>query len=136
MSASQMMVLRSLCSRLDLYCLIFCAALWLQEYFALWGTENIFLYARGCQPFKRYHRLLATSTSSTVSLASKTTPLSEPLPGLPKPIFATVGSTSHETKITVLENGLKVASENRYGKFSTVGGKFNKIISFSTSAFH
>jgi processing peptidase subunit alpha len=66
--------------------------------------------------------LFATSVSSDISSAAKSTPLSEPLPGLPKPIFATVGSSNHETKITVLENGLRVASENRYGKFSTVGG--------------
>ncbi len=77
---------------------------------------------RGCQPFKRFHRLFATSVSSDISSAAKSTPLSQPLPGLPKPIFATVGSSNHETKITVLENGLRVASENRYGKFSTVGG--------------
>ncbi|XP_046644649.1 mitochondrial-processing peptidase subunit alpha-like [Daphnia pulicaria] len=79
------------------------------------------LQSRGCQPFKRFHRLFATSVSSDISSAAKSTPLSQPLPGLPKPIFATVGSSNHETKITVLENGLRVASENRYGKFSTVG---------------
>lgn len=38
-------------------------------------------------------------------------------------MFASVGSNNYETKITVLDNGLRVASENRYGKFSTVGGR-------------
>lgn len=76
------------------------------------------------RPFKR---LFATSTSKDVESASKVTPLSDPLPGLPKPIFASADSGSHETKVTVLENGLRVASENRFGKFCTVGGKHSMM---------
>ena len=83
---------------------------------------QIVSFRRGCQPFKRFQRFFATTKSPDISLASKSTSLSEPLPGLPKPVFASVGSANHETQITVLENGLRVASENRYGKFSTVGG--------------
>ncbi|XP_030063492.1 mitochondrial-processing peptidase subunit alpha [Microcaecilia unicolor] len=48
--------------------------------------------------------------------------LSSSLPGLPKPIFATVdGQEKFETKITTLENGLRVASQNKFGQFCTVG---------------
>ncbi|KAI7813031.1 mitochondrial-processing peptidase subunit alpha [Triplophysa rosa] len=48
--------------------------------------------------------------------------LSTPLPGIPKPVFASVdGHETHETKITTLENGLKVASQNKFGQFCTVG---------------
>uniref|UniRef100_A0A672KAC2 Mitochondrial-processing peptidase subunit alpha n=3 Tax=Sinocyclocheilus grahami TaxID=75366 RepID=A0A672KAC2_SINGR len=48
--------------------------------------------------------------------------LSTPLPGIPKPVFASVdGHEKHETKITTLENGLKVASQNKFGQFCTVG---------------
>ncbi|KAG1927943.1 mitochondrial-processing peptidase subunit alpha [Pimephales promelas] len=48
--------------------------------------------------------------------------LSTPLPGIPKPLFASVdGHEKHETKITTLENGLKVASQNKFGQFCTVG---------------
>lgn len=51
--------------------------------------------------------------------------LSTPLPGIPKPVFASVdGHETHETKITTLENGLKVTSQNKFGQFCTVGGKF------------
>uniref|UniRef100_M3ZM28 Mitochondrial-processing peptidase subunit alpha n=2 Tax=Xiphophorus maculatus TaxID=8083 RepID=M3ZM28_XIPMA len=48
--------------------------------------------------------------------------LSTPLPGIPKPVFASVdGQEKCETKITTLENGLKVASQNKFGQFCTVG---------------
>ncbi|XP_020345277.1 mitochondrial-processing peptidase subunit alpha-like isoform X2 [Oncorhynchus nerka] len=48
--------------------------------------------------------------------------LSAPLPGIPKPVFASVdGHEQCETKITTLENGLKVASQNKFGQFCTVG---------------
>jgi len=50
-------------------------------------------------------------------------PLSEALPDLPEPNYLTLSTDKHETRVTVLENGMKVASENRYGKFCTVGGK-------------
>ncbi|XP_037348728.1 mitochondrial-processing peptidase subunit alpha [Talpa occidentalis] len=50
------------------------------------------------------------------------TPLSVPLPGVPKPVFATVdGQEKFETKVTTLENGLRVASQNKFGQFCTVG---------------
>ncbi|RXM92195.1 Mitochondrial-processing peptidase subunit alpha [Acipenser ruthenus] len=46
--------------------------------------------------------------------------LSTALPGTPKPVFATVdGQEKYETKITTLENGLKVASQNKFGQFCT-----------------
>ncbi|XP_061460123.1 mitochondrial-processing peptidase subunit alpha [Rhineura floridana] len=50
------------------------------------------------------------------------TPLTAPLPGVPKPVFATVdGQEGFETKVTTLENGLQVASQNKFGQFCTVG---------------
>ncbi|XP_057404581.1 mitochondrial-processing peptidase subunit alpha isoform X1 [Balaenoptera acutorostrata] len=49
-------------------------------------------------------------------------PLSSPLPGVPKPVFATAdGQEKFETKVTTLENGLRVASQNKFGQFCTVG---------------
>nr|BAG61317.1 unnamed protein product [Homo sapiens] len=49
-------------------------------------------------------------------------PLSSPLPGVPKPVFATVdGQEKFETKVTTLDNGLRVASQNKFGQFCTVG---------------
>ncbi|XP_069915123.1 mitochondrial-processing peptidase subunit alpha isoform X2 [Oryctolagus cuniculus] len=49
-------------------------------------------------------------------------PLSSPLPGVPTPVFATVGGQEEfETKVTTLDNGLRVASQNKFGQFCTVG---------------
>lgn len=48
-------------------------------------------------------------------------PLTESIPNLPKPIYSTTKEEHQVTKITVLPNGLKVASENRFGQFCTIG---------------
>lgn len=48
-------------------------------------------------------------------------PLSEPLVDLPPVRYARAGDQSNTTQVTQLANGLKVASENRFGQFCTVG---------------
>ncbi|XP_068105221.1 mitochondrial-processing peptidase subunit alpha [Hyperolius riggenbachi] len=49
-------------------------------------------------------------------------PLTSPLPGLPRPVYPLVdGQERFETKVTILENGLRVASQNKFGQFCTVG---------------
>lgn len=48
-------------------------------------------------------------------------PLTKPVPNLPKAIYATAKEEHQVTKVTVLSNGLKVASENRFGQFCTIG---------------
>ncbi|OCT67030.1 mitochondrial-processing peptidase subunit alpha [Xenopus laevis] len=59
---------------------------------------------------------------SSCGSAYPSIPLSTPLPRLPKPIFAKVdGQEKFETKVTTLENGLRVASQNKFGQFCTVG---------------
>ena len=51
-------------------------------------------------------------------------PLNEPLPGVAvRQPYDIVQNSSYETSVTTLENGLKVATENSFGQFSTVGGK-------------
>ncbi|XP_054988357.1 mitochondrial-processing peptidase subunit alpha [Sorex araneus] len=53
-------------------------------------------------------------------------PLSLPLPGVPKPVFATAdGQEKFETRVTALDNGLRVASQNKFGQFCTVGVLIN-----------
>ena len=47
--------------------------------------------------------------------------LSKPLPGLPPASYVSASKQDGETKITVLDNGIKVASEPRFGQFCTVG---------------
>lgn len=49
------------------------------------------------------------------------TPMSKPLPGIPPPIYAKTDLRSHVTTVSRLPNGLRVASEPKFGKFCTVG---------------
>lgn len=58
-------------------------------------------------------------------------PLNQPVQGLPTPIYATLKEEHQHTQVTELANGLKVASENRFGEFCTVGG-MNFIILLAT----
>ncbi|TDG48949.1 hypothetical protein AWZ03_004633 [Drosophila navojoa] len=48
-------------------------------------------------------------------------PLTEPLPDLPEAVYAKPLVESVTTKVTTLVNGLRIASEPRYGQFCTVG---------------
>ncbi|KAH1013098.1 hypothetical protein HUJ05_012142 [Dendroctonus ponderosae] len=48
-------------------------------------------------------------------------PMSEPVRGLPKAIYANFREENQHTKVTIMPNGLRVASENRFGEFCTVG---------------
>ncbi|XP_018322228.1 mitochondrial-processing peptidase subunit alpha [Agrilus planipennis] len=52
---------------------------------------------------------------------TKLPPLSKPVEGLPRIRYATLKEEHQKTQITVLSNGLTVASENRFGEFCTVG---------------
>ncbi|GFY39312.1 mitochondrial-processing peptidase subunit alpha [Trichonephila inaurata madagascariensis] len=70
--------------------------------------------SNGC--IKKYH-----SFQSSVSYSSWKVPLSEPLPSLPKPVFASSKNLNHETQVTTLANGLRVASQNKFGQSCTVG---------------
>ncbi|KAF7237245.1 Mitochondrial-processing peptidase subunit alpha [Varanus komodoensis] len=73
-----------------------------------WGSARRF----GLVAYRKY-----SSGASYPSI-----PLTTPLPGVPKPIFATVdGQQGFETKVNTLENGLQVASQNKFGQFCTVG---------------
>lgn len=51
-------------------------------------------------------------------------PLSEPMPSLPPVTFSTAKAEDTLTEVTVLSNGLKIASEKKFGQFCTAGGKF------------
>ncbi|CAL1293081.1 unnamed protein product [Larinioides sclopetarius] len=58
---------------------------------------------------------------SSLRYSSWRTPLSESLPSMPKPIYASSKNLSQETKVTTLSNGLRVASQNKFGQSCTVG---------------
>lgn len=53
-------------------------------------------------------------------------PLTQPLPGLPKVIYPKpTASRDAETKITVMSNGLRVASEKKFGQYCIAGVAIN-----------
>ena len=68
------------------------------------------------------------------SSESRGVPLNEPLPDVGvKPRVSlsppASGGGVYETRITTLENGVKVASEESFGQFSTVGGVWRELAS-------
>lgn len=50
-------------------------------------------------------------------------PLTDPLEDLPLVQYAKPRTEQRETIVTTLNNGLKVASETRFGQFCTIGGE-------------
>jgi hypothetical protein len=73
---------------------------------------------------RRYPRVVVPRRSY---VNSDVPPLDQPLLNLPPPPDGVVEHVKwsrdhHETYVTTLENGIKVASEESFGQFSTVGG--------------
>ena len=64
------------------------------------------------------------SFSSEANTGFLNIPLSKPVPWIPPPKYATVTTKEADTKITTLENGLRVATQSKFGHFCTVGGNF------------
>ncbi|KAH3796876.1 mitochondrial-processing peptidase subunit alpha-like [Dreissena polymorpha] len=76
--------------------------------------------SQGCR--KPARRLGCKSFSSTkTTLSDNRVPLSQPLPNFVPPKYATKESVNHETQITTLENGLRVASLEKFGTSCTLG---------------
>ena len=75
-----------------------------------------------------YYRLIQHSIRGFCSTGNGpgSVPLTQPLPGVPTPIYAVVSSDddTHHTHVTTLDNGLRVASLNKFGQFCSVGGKW------------
>jgi len=63
----------------------------------------------------------SVQTPSSPSTITNTNCLSQPLPGLPPATYVSSNKINEDTQITVLENGIRVASERRFGQFCTVG---------------
>lgn len=74
------------------------------------------------------HRQYSTKKPLTQQIVTPYPPLSEPLKDLPPVQYAKPSVSARETRITTLPNGLRVASESRFGQFCTIGGnEFNQI---------
>ena len=76
---------------------------------------------RTVQTVSRRCRSTAPPTAPPAPPSGEINCLSKPLPGLPLASYVTASKQGGETKITVLDNGIKVASEPRFGQFCTVG---------------
>ncbi|XP_071948022.1 mitochondrial-processing peptidase subunit alpha-like [Antedon mediterranea] len=84
-------------------------------------AKNCIRLSGGKTDFKRCRITgLRRSFCSSYGQAGKTS-LCHPLPGTPSPVYATVTDNSYETHVTTLENGMRVASQNMFGQFCTVG---------------
>lgn len=66
---------------------------------------------------------LAPAANELTNLRIASVPLSESLPGLPGASYAEVPKNAdpYETKISTLENGLRVATAPHFGEFCTIG---------------
>ncbi|KAH7640275.1 hypothetical protein DERF_004789 [Dermatophagoides farinae] len=67
------------------------------------------------------HALLQHRNRHDASDSLKTTPLSQQPENFSTPIYRKTEKDELETKITTLNNGLRVASQNKFGQFCTVG---------------
>lgn len=71
--------------------------------------------------------IASTATASQVKPDSierpkrQRVPLDVPLPGLPSPSFSDAERITYATEFTKLENGMRVASQNRPGRYCTIG---------------
>lgn len=82
-------------------------------------------YANEAAP-KAIKSTIESQISSKISNAEIcNTSLAEPLPGLPRVIYPTPSSTRDETKVTVMKNGLRVASEKKFGQYCIAGVAIN-----------
>ncbi|XP_060569343.1 mitochondrial-processing peptidase subunit alpha-like [Ruditapes philippinarum] len=83
------------------------------------------ILGQGCKNINRKccKRYLCSSREAggNADIPMKNVPLSSRPPNFPPPRYAVADKTQHETQVTVLDNGLRVASENKFGEFCTVG---------------
>lgn len=67
-------------------------------------------------------RQFCSKNSLSDQIVTPYPPLSQPLNDLPPVEYAKPTVGPRETRITTLANGLRVASESRFGQFCTIGG--------------
>ncbi|XP_005089371.2 mitochondrial-processing peptidase subunit alpha [Aplysia californica] len=76
---------------------------------------------RGQRLSKASRRSLSSTNPGSLEPSITNVSLSEKIPGLPLPKYASVTSHVYDTHVTTLDNGLRIASENKFGQFCTVG---------------
>lgn len=83
-------------------------------HFRLWQSQNI---------MQRYSDWSFVNEPSKKKVTDMP-PMDQPVPNLPRAVYSNLKEGQQKTQVTVLSNGLTVASESRFGEFSTVGGKW------------
>lgn len=85
---------------------------------------------QGCRSLRSLHRTSRHIGRKRLLSNGAIPPLNEPLPNMPPAPPLMLSATEswqnqhdHVTHVTTLENGIKVASEDSFGQFSTIGGK-------------
>lgn len=95
---------------------------------------------RGCRSLRAFHRTSRQAprkrylSNGGISPLDQP-PLNQPLQDMPPSPASMIGGTEswqnrhdHVTHVTTLENGIRVASEDSFGQFSTIGGKSIQVI--------
>lgn len=82
------------------------------------------------------HRYFSTKKPLSEQIVTPYPPLSEPLKELPLVQYAQPTTGDRETRITTLPNGLRVASESRFGQFCTIGGTVCRTYAVMKFCFH
>lgn len=73
----------------------------------------------------RFSRRHFSQDSDKARQVTQLPPLSEPVPNLPPIVYSSAKSEDALTEVTVLSNGLRVASEKKFGQFCTAGGRLH-----------
>ncbi|KAL4706848.1 hypothetical protein ACJJTC_010082 [Scirpophaga incertulas] len=71
--------------------------------------------------FKNFSQDVEKSQTLPKGSVTPLPPLSEPMPNLPPVIYSSAKSENARTEVTILSNGLRVASEKKFGQFCTAG---------------
>ncbi|XP_049887195.1 mitochondrial-processing peptidase subunit alpha [Pectinophora gossypiella] len=86
--------------------------------------SRLFSLKNGLSNIRWGSRNLSREVDKTANAKTSVTPLpplSEPMPNLPPVAYSKAKSEDTLTEVTVLSNGLRVASEKKFGQFCTAG---------------
>uniref|UniRef100_A0A0L8FU64 Mitochondrial-processing peptidase subunit alpha n=2 Tax=Octopus bimaculoides TaxID=37653 RepID=A0A0L8FU64_OCTBM len=87
------------------------------------AAKHAYLLATKFHPSRSLFRAFSSQSNKCQDIL--TIPLSSPVPHVPDGKYARVSGEKQETKVSVLANGLRVASQDKFGQFCTVGVVIN-----------
>ncbi|CAI9717021.1 mitochondrial-processing peptidase subunit alpha [Octopus vulgaris] len=87
------------------------------------AAKHAYLLATKFPPSRSLFRAFSSQSNKCQDIL--TIPLSSPVPHVPDGKYARVSGEKQETKVSVLNNGLRVASQDKFGQFCTVGVVIN-----------